>query len=223
MGNLGAEWKSVDLVMLDMDGTILDLAFDNYFWAELLPRRYAESRGISDVAATAQLAPIFSAQRGRLNWYCLDFWRDITGLDLAAMKAEVRDRIAVLPGSIEFLESVRRSGRRLWLVTNAHPDSWRLKLAQTGVGRYFERIICAHDYMSPKEDSLFWMHLQARHPFDPGRVLFVDDTPEVLHTARRVGIAQLIMIDRPDTSRPRRDNAGLPSIDGLQELLPVGC
>lgn len=217
----GAEWHFVDIVMLDMDGTILDLAFDNYFWTELLPRRYAEHKGISRAKASAQLAPIFSAQRGCLNWYCLDFWRGVTGLDLASMKAEICDQIAALPGSIEFLESVQKSGRQLWLVTNAHPASWRLKMAKTGLARYFSRIVCAHDYRMPKEDARFWERLKARYPFDPGRVLFVDDDPTVLRAAQKAGIAQLIAVGRPDTSRPRRDITDLPSIDELRELLPV--
>ena len=30
-------WQEVDTVLLDMDGTRLDLAFDNYFWQTLVP------------------------------------------------------------------------------------------------------------------------------------------------------------------------------------------
>ena len=29
-------WREVDTVLLDMDGTLLDLAFDNYFWQTFL-------------------------------------------------------------------------------------------------------------------------------------------------------------------------------------------
>ncbi|MDH3916294.1 MAG: haloacid dehalogenase, partial [Chromatiales bacterium] len=34
------DWSTVDTVLLDMDGTLLDLRFDNYFWQELVPSRY---------------------------------------------------------------------------------------------------------------------------------------------------------------------------------------
>src|SRR3546814_2406990 len=56
-------WQTADWVLLDMDGTVLDLAFDNYFWRELVPQRYALKHGLSLDAARAELAPRFSAVR----------------------------------------------------------------------------------------------------------------------------------------------------------------
>ena len=36
------DWNAINTVLLDMDGTILDLHFDNYFWKEYVPQKYAE-------------------------------------------------------------------------------------------------------------------------------------------------------------------------------------
>ena len=35
-------WKNIDTVLLDMDGTLLDLHFDNHFWQTFVPLRYAQ-------------------------------------------------------------------------------------------------------------------------------------------------------------------------------------
>jgi len=40
-------WSEISTVLLDMDGTILDLHFDTHFWLEHLPMRYSEKTGIS--------------------------------------------------------------------------------------------------------------------------------------------------------------------------------
>ena len=40
-------WMRVETVLLDLDGTLLDLAFDNYFWRERVPAAYAAARAIS--------------------------------------------------------------------------------------------------------------------------------------------------------------------------------
>jgi 5'-nucleotidase len=214
-------WNHVEHVMLDMDGTVLDLAFDNYFWREVVPERYGQQKGLTTEQARAELQPHFESLQGRLQWYCLDYWSDLTSLDLAALTTEIRHRISPLAGSEDFLRAIKRSGRQLWLVTNAHRNSWELKMEQTGLGPWFDRIVCSHDFGAPKEDQQFWQRLHARHPFERKRALFVDDSLPVLLAAKTWGIGQLIAIHRPDTTRPPREIAELTSVEKLADLLPV--
>ncbi len=216
------DWSRIDQVLLDMDGTVLDLAFDNHFWRELLPARYAEHHGLELAEAHARLNPHFAGLQGRLEWYCLDHWSRLTGLDVAALKAQARERIAPLPGSESFLRAVRASGRPLWLVTNAHRDSWQLKLRPTGLADRFDHIVCAHDFGAPKEDARFWPALAARHPFEPARALFVDDSLPVLRAARTYGFAAVVAVLNPDTTLPRKAGVeGFVGIEGLEGLLPI--
>lgn len=218
------DWNRVEHVMLDMDGVVLDLAFDDYYWGTLLPQHYARQHGLDEEAGRAKLAPVFESVYGSLDWYCLDFWSRQTGLNLAALKRSVRDRIAPLPGSIAFLNAIKASGRRLWLVTNAHAGSWQLKMEQTGLAHYFERIVCSHDYGAAKEQAAFWPALQQRYRFDSSRCLFVDDAPRVLATAQAYGLSQVLCIRRPNSKLPLRtvsELGGLPAVDRLVDLLPL--
>jgi 5'-nucleotidase len=32
------DWREIDTVLLDMDGTLLDLEFDSHFWLSLVPQ-----------------------------------------------------------------------------------------------------------------------------------------------------------------------------------------
>ena len=75
-------WNAIDTVLLDMDGTLLDLHFDNHFWLQHLPQRYAELHGVSRALADAELLPLFREHAGTLNWYCTDFWsRELRPVD----------------------------------------------------------------------------------------------------------------------------------------------
>jgi len=215
------DWSGIDHVLLDMDGTILDLAFDNYFWSTLLPQRYAQHHGLSVDAAIATLRPHFESMRGQLNWYCLDYWSELTGLDVAGLKREIRHRIAPLPGSLEFIQAVRDSGRQLWLVTNAHRHSWQLKMEQTGFEPHFHRILSSHDFGAPKEDPRFWPALREKHLFDPARALFVDDSQAVLREALNHGFAHVVAIRHPDSQQPKREMPDFTAVDRLVELLPI--
>lgn len=214
-------WPSVDHVLLDMDGTVLDLAFDNYFWGEVVPARYAERRHTSFAAAHAELKPHFDALRGTLPWYSLSHWSELTGLDLIKLKHEVRHRSGPLPGAPDFLRAVKASGRPLWLVTNADPHALDIKQMHSGLAAHFDRLVSSHDFDAPKEDPRFWERLAARHPFDRARALYVDDNASVLAAARGYGIGQLVAIRHPDSTRPPRDVPGFDSVDRLADLLPV--
>lgn len=213
------DWSRVDHVLLDMDGTLLDLAFDNRFWQQWVPERYAEHHDLSLAQARAKLDPEFVRWQGQLQWYCLDHWGELTALDLKAMKIERQHEICALPGAERFLQLAGDSGRHLWLTTNAHRDALDVKLAATGIDRYFEHLISSHDFGRPKEDQAFWQALQKNFPFDPQRALFVDDSISVLHSAARFGIGQVVAISHPDSSGPPRQVSEFPAVERIEYLL----
>lgn len=214
-------WTEIDYVLLDMDGTVLDLNFDYRFWYEWVPARYAAANGLSVDAARAELEPHFTRLQGRLEWYCMDHWSGVTRLDLAALKREMRHDIRPLAGSLAFLDAVRAAGKALWLVTNAHVDSWLVKLEHTGLRHHFDEIVCSHDFGAPKEDLRFWQRFNAKHPFDATRSVFVDDNLPVLRMAQTYGIGYPVAIRRPDSQRPARLITEFASVEGLAELLPL--
>ncbi len=212
-------WSGVDVVFLDMDGTLLDLHFDNYFWQGYVPQRYARDKNISDEEAQAELALRYKDVEGRLEWYCLDHWSRELGLDIALLKEEVDHLIAVHPHVTDFLAALRASGRRIALVTNAHQKALALKLDRTQLGGCFDAVYCAHDIGLPKEDPQFWGRLQQREPFDPQRTLFVDDSLAVLRSARQYGIRWLLAVVRPDSCGPVRKVTDFPAINDFSEII----
>ena len=214
------DWQRVDTVLLDMDGTLLDLHFDNHFWLEHVPRRYAEARSIDPARAKAELQRRYRDIQGTLDWYCVDHWSRELGLDIALLKEEVDHLIRVHPDVVDFLDRLALTGRQRVLVTKAHQKSQAVKMRRTRLGERLDRIVCAHDLGVPKEDGRFWDRLQAVSPFDPARTLFVDDSPAVLRSARTYGISQLLAILLPDTRQALRAVEEFPGVEGFAALLP---
>jgi 5'-nucleotidase len=213
------EWDHYDTVLLDMDGTLLDLRFDNFFWQELIPARYAALQGMPHEEAVAVLEPRFAATRGTLEWYCLDHWSRELGLDVAALKREAEDHIDFLPDVPDFLVAIRELRKRAVLVTNAHRGSLAVKLARTGLERYVDAIHSSHDLGLPKEDASFWARLRAIEPFEPARTLLVDDSLPVLRSAHAFGIARVVAILKPDSSRPPVTVEDFHGVESVTELL----
>jgi putative hydrolase of the HAD superfamily len=214
------DWTSIDTVLLDLDGTLLDLRFDNWFWQEHIPIHYARRSGIDPEAARSLLEPKFSAMRGTMHWYCIDYWSRELELDVRALKRAVRHEVRFLPGAEQFLVKLARTGKRRILVTNSHPETLAIKSEHVPLAAHFDARHSSHFYSVPKEHPEFWPRFSAHEPFDPARTLFVDDSIAVLESARRFGIACLRAVRRPDTGRPPNEFADYVTIDGVAELLP---
>ena len=213
------DWKKIDTVLLDMDGTLLDLNFDNHFWKEFVPLKFAEKQGLSITTAKQQLEPQFKSMEGQLEWYCLDYWSNVLQLDIAGLKAEISGLIAVLPHVVEFLEKLQQSSQKVLLVTNAHRDSLGLKMEKTCLQPFFDGIISSHDLGFPKEHAEFWQLLQQQQPFDKKTTVLIDDSLAVLNSARLFGIAHLISVSKPDSKQPKKDVTGYPAIEDFRELM----
>lgn len=214
--------SNIDTLLLDMDGTILDLAFDNYFWRELVPRCMARTRAADFDSARRELAELYAEREGSLDWYCLDYWSDTLALDLRALKVASSHRIRFLPGARNCLARLAGSEIRLALVTNAHGATLEIKRGVAGLDRYFDAFVTSHDFGRAKEDPGFWPALRETLDFDPARTVFVDDSPAVLDTARQQGLADVIAVRRPDSTAPERDSTGDRSVASLEELDPAG-
>ena len=213
-------WNDIDYVLLDMDGTLLDLNFDTYFWREHLPRRYAFTRGLDIPTAKRILEPYFTKVAGTLDWYCLDYWSELLGLDIVDLKRDIVHLIAILDGATEFMDRLRQLGKRTILVTNAHPGSLALKLEHTRLDNHLDRIISVHEMGVPKEETLCWSKLQALEPYTPAKTLLVDDNLAALRSAQRFGIGHLLAACKPDTQQPARTTTEFPAFHNFEEIMP---
>lgn len=213
-------WEAIDTVLLDMDGTLLDLYFDWHFWMDYLPRLVAEKEGLALEAAKEKVRRAIEAKQGTLAWYCTDYWSQVFDLPVAQHKHDLKHMIRPHPGVQTFLQRLRALGKRLALVTNAHRDSLMLKLEQTAIGQYFDAILCAHDYGMPKEDARLWAAIQHDFAYEPARTLLIDDNIHALHSAQQAGIRYLLAASHVSPHMPPVDPKGFPSFHSFDEIMP---
>ena len=213
-------WNAIHTVFLDMDGTLLDLHYDNHFWLNHVPLRYAEKHGLSLETSQQTLRGRYEKVAGTMQWYCMDYWSTELGLDIEQLKQEVAHLIAVHPHVVPFLAQIRSVGKRVVLVTNAHHKSLALKMSKTRLDTYFDALICAHEFGKPKEHPEFWEALQTREHFNPHHTLLIDDSLPVLRSAHNYGIAHLLAIYQPDTKQARKEVGEFTAIESFAQIMP---
>lgn len=217
--NLDELLDSCDTLMLDMDGTLLDLAYDNYMWLEHIPAVYARKNDLSEQAAKERLYGFMKKMQGQLMWYSLDHWSDVLEIDVASLHRDENDRIGFLPGAKQFLETVAAHHVRVLMVTNSHQRTLDIKAEVTGITEYFDGIYTSHALGHAKEDQPFWHELRGRIDFDREKTIFIDDNVSVLQSAKDYGVGTLLHVTNPDTGRPPRHDENFIGIDGVAELL----
>ena len=214
------DWSEINCVFLDLDGTLLDLHFDNHFWLEYVPQCYAEKHNLALDDSHMVLGEKFRAAHGSLNWYCVDFWTRELGLDIGELKQRVSHKVAIRPFVEEFLEALHMHGKRVVLVTNAHPVSIEVKMKKTNLQRYFHRIITSHELHHPKEDAEFWLRLEEIEPVDKSATLFIDDNFSVLDAAKEFGIKHLLAIQQPDSTAEDKEHHHYRLLNSFLDVTP---
>ena len=209
------DWSKISTVLLDMDGTLLDLHFDNYFWLCHLPQRYSEHANISLTQAKQNLLDHYQKVAGTISWYCLDYWAEQLNLPIVELKKEVEEKISIRPDTLPFLDALKKAGKQVVLVTNAHPDSLSLKIEKTALDQHIDVLISTHQYGVTKESQQLWQKLQADLHFDNNNTLFVDDSIAILDSAKRFGIKHLLAVANPDS---QRDHHSIDQLKGYNAV-----
>ncbi len=211
--------KDLKFVLLDMDGTLLDLYFDDYFWGRLVPEKYSEKHNMTFGAAQDLLFNIYRSHEKTLKWTDIDFLSGELHLDILALTEQIKHLIEVHPHVIDFLKMLKRDRKKVFLVTNAHYKAVNVKLKKTRIGKYFDTVLCSFDAGHPKESIEFWHEAERLLKFNKEKTLLIDDTEDVLKTAREYGIRHLLFKAKANSkSKPKKSNE-FPAITDFRELM----
>ena len=213
-------WDELDTILLDMDGTILDLNYDNHVWNQALPCAYAEKHSIDETAARSRLTGHMQEIHGTIDFYSFPYWAQYTKLDIKALHRDFTELIQFRPGAKAFLKWARANKKNTIIATNAHPESIQIKNEISALFKHVNHITSSHQYGCPKETTEFWERLQTEHQFDKAKTIFIDDNAPVIDSSKNYGVAYNLIVAKTDSQKPLKTNLGYPAFDHYAEICP---
>ena len=213
------DWSVIDTLLVDMDGTILDLHFDDYFWQTYLPEHYSkhydgEIQGLLDF-----IKHNLETTGGELNWYCPIYWSELLKLDILLLKEKVKNLLSLREDAIHFLKVCRKNNKRLILVTNAHPEVIAFKNKVVPFLHYFDKVVSSHDIGVVKESLDFWDRLNKKLQLNFNRCAFIDDSYPVLLAAKKYGVKNLFCVAQPNSKKIRKNSSELPILNHFSDVI----
>ena len=188
-------FKDIECLLIDMDGVILDNAYDNDFWQNQIPEVIADSKGIAFDDAKRLAIQIFNYKKNTKDWYDVDYWSNMLSIDIEAQKRSEKSfsRISLYDGVIDTL-SVLKNKTKMILITNAHRKTLNIKLEKYNLTPYFDEMVCAHELNYVKEDIQLWYMLRSKYRLDYEKTLLVEDTINNINVGLSAGISGAIYV-----------------------------
>ena len=188
-------FKDIECLLIDMDGVILDNAYDNDFWQNQIPEVIADSKSIAFDDAKRLAIQIFNYKKNTKDWYDVDYWSNMLNIDIEAQKRSEKSfsRISLYDGVIDTL-SVLKNKTKMILITNAHRKTLNIKLEKYNLTPYFDEMVCAHELNYVKEDIELWYMLRSKYRLDYEKTLLVEDTINNINVGLSAGISGAIYV-----------------------------
>ena len=188
-------FKDIECLLIDMDGVILDNAYDNDFWQNQIPEVIADSKGIEFDDAKRLAIQIFNYKKNTKDWYDVDYWSNMLSIDIEAQKRSEKSfsKISLYDGVIDTL-SVLKNKTKMILITNAHRKTLNIKLEKYNLTPYFDEMVCAHELNYVKEDIQLWYMLRSKYRLDYEKTLLVEDTINNINVGLSAGISGAIYV-----------------------------
>ena len=186
--------NSTTAILSDLDGVILDLAYDIKFWELWLPEQVANQTNKSIEETKAEIMAEIDIQRGTLNFYDLNYWDDLLNVDCMQIFREKTERCSYLGGSYEALQRLSTLKNPKYILTNGDPRIQEYKAETQNFLEFFDSIFYSMHVGYPKESKEFWALARHNLNLDFEDTIFIDDDFKVVTAAAKAGIKQVAWI-----------------------------
>lgn len=207
----------IKAVSFDMDGTLVDDWFVEYFWFRVIPELYAEKYGIGFEDAWRRVVIEYDEIGDRdIRWYLPEYWIERFRLDV-----DLKHLMEKVEPLVKYFEDVEPTlaqlhGRYI-IVVASNASKEFVEIETRRMRKYIDGLFSSvTDLNKVRKDSEFYRYVAEQIGVKPPEVLHVGDNLEYdYYEPRKIGMKTLYI------NREREEVEDIEGIHSLLELLRV--
>ncbi len=193
--------KSLRIISFDVDGTLVDLEYNDLIWFKEIPELVAKKKKISFEKSLKYVHEEY-AKLGEhnLNWYDINYWISYFGIEISPDKIfeKYEPQVKIYPEVISLLEELKK--KYTLIVITAMPREFLIPKMKN-LEKYFKFSFSALSDFKELKNSEIYSKISKALKVPPKQILHIGDHWEFDYLAARKAGMNAIYLDRSNIKK----------------------
>ena len=193
--------KSLRIISFDVDGTLVDLEYNDLIWFKEIPELVAKKKKISFEKSLKYVHEEY-AKLGEhnLNWYDINYWISYFGIEISPDKIfeKYEPQVKIYPEVIPLLEELKK--KYILIVITAMPREFLIPKMKN-LEKYFKFSFSALSDFKELKNSEIYSKISKALKVPPEQILHIGDHWEFDYLAARKAGMNAIYLDRSNIKK----------------------
>ena len=193
--------KSLKIISFDVDGTLVDLEYNDLIWFKEIPELVAKKKKISFEKSLKFVHEEY-AKLGEhnLNWYDINYWISYFGIEISPDKIfeKYEPQVKIYPEVIPLLEELKK--KYILIVITAMPREFLIPKMKN-LEKYFKFSFSALSDFKELKNSEIYSKISKALKVPPKQILHIGDHWEFDYLAARKAGMNAIYLDRSNIKK----------------------
>ncbi len=195
------EKKELKIISFDVDGTLVDLEYNDLIWFKEIPELVAKKKKISFERSLKYVYEEYTKLgEHNLNWYDINYWVTYFGLKVSPKKIleKYESQVKIFPEIIPLLEELKKNF--ILIVITAMPREFLIPKMKK-LEKYFKFSFSALSDFKELKNSEIYSKISKALNVHPKQILHIGDHWEFDYLAASKAGMNAIYLDRSNTKK----------------------
>ena len=192
---------TLKIISFDVDGTLVDLEYNDLIWFKEIPELIAKKKRISFEKSLKYVHEEYNKLgEHNLNWYDINYWVTYFGIKVSPKNIleKYESQVKIFPEVISLLEELKKNF--ILIVITSMPHEFLIPKMKN-LGKYFKFSFSALSDFKELKNSEMYSKISKTLNVHPAQILHIGDHWEFDYLAAQKAGMNAIYLDRSNTKK----------------------